>query len=364
MPSDVLWFSTETPDRRGNGGQRRQYFQIRALAARGHRIHVVSVRSEQDDTSIREFATIERYRPYLAKEISFPGQRWLPLKRARSGRWDRLVIAHIESWWAMLQRDDRVAIPLLVDVHNVMSNWTRKLGNSYLADRYEMLERRIQDHADAVAVCSQAELDRLPDSGAARRILAPHGIDPTEWPVETAPPAPEQRVALFGSWGWEPNRRGLTWFARDVWPEVHRQLPAARCVVAGTGVPDQVAGTPGLIAPGRVDDLPAFLLRSRAVAVPVITGAGAAVKYAEAVASGIPVVATGDAATAQPGAPATVSDDADEWIAFLINRLSAEGPAYRPEQRAYARTEMNWDRAVRGMDEWLVTATRHLGAET
>ena len=31
----VLWLSNETPDRHGQGGQRRQYFQIAALVAAG-----------------------------------------------------------------------------------------------------------------------------------------------------------------------------------------------------------------------------------------------------------------------------------------------------------------------------------------
>ena len=61
----VLWLSTETPARDGQGGQRRQYHQIRALQDRGHDITVLVPKSDQGDASIRSIAPVLRPRVTL-----------------------------------------------------------------------------------------------------------------------------------------------------------------------------------------------------------------------------------------------------------------------------------------------------------
>lgn len=361
MSSNLLWFSTETPDRFGHGGQRRQYFQIRALADSGHRVHVICVDSEQDPTSISKIASVERYRPFLVRNIPYPGGRWKPRTRSYSDRWDRLIVAHLESWQLIFRSNDQPGLPVLIDLHNVFSAWARTLGDPRLGQLYENLERHILNTANAVAICSAVEEERLPAGGSAKRIISPHGIDPDEWPAVTDDLPEEPTIALFGSWGWEPNKRGLDWFIREVWTGVQRIVPHSTCTVAGTGVTPDISSHPGVHAPGRVADLAGLLSNSRAVAVPVISGVGAAVKFGEALASGTPVIATPDAATAQPDAPAFVSDNAQEWVEFLVDLLRGK-PTDRRAQQNYAFSELNWDRAVAGIDQWLRAAVQAAGS--
>ena len=81
---------------------------------------------------------------------------------------------------------------------------------------------------------------------------------------------------------------------------------------------------------GRVDDVSTFLADAWVVGVPVMLGVGAPVKYAEALAAGVPVVATTDgAAGAEPPrvTGALVSDDPPAWAGWIERSVRDPGPA-------------------------------------
>ncbi|WP_162259141.1 glycosyltransferase family 4 protein [Oerskovia sp. Root22] len=351
----VLWLSNETPDRDGQGGQRRQYFQIRALVRAGWSVHVLTLAGDQDDTTLREIATVERFAPFLHKRLPHPTRYFLARRRARSGRYDHVIVAHLESWALLRGAGRRLGVPILVDVHNVMSPWLSRYGRTREAATFRRIEDRVLRDASAVSVCSPAELDRLPDGGTARRIVAPHGIDESEWPP---PPAavPGPVVGMFGNWSWTPNTAGIAWFAKDVWPRVREAVPDAEWHVAGSGTPARFAEIEGFRGLGRVPALTDLTAVSRVVGVPVRAGVGAPVKFGEALATGRPVIATTDGASAHPGSPARVTNDTDEWVAWLVERLGPD-PALADDEgrRTYrwAMDQLPWERTTAPIVAWL-----------
>lgn len=346
----VLWLSHETPDRFGQGGQRRQYFQIKALAERGHQVHVVSLLSPQSDASLRRIATVERPRTHV-RGRRLPWTRGLVRRRAESGRWDRIVLAHGESLSMIADGWDRP--PLLVDLHNVYSVWNARLGWAEMARAERAVEERALRLADTVSVCSTAERDRLLSDATSDTpvIVCPHGVDADEWPPQRWDRS-RPVVAAFGSWSWLPNERGLQWFLAEVWPAVRRAVPDAEFRIAGKEL-DWLVPTAGVTFLGRVPDLGTMLADATVVVSPVFDGAGASMKYAESLACGAHVAATCDAATAAPGSPGLVSDQPGEWIAQLIDwlcRRTAEVPA--PE-RDHALHRLTWSRTTAPLDRWL-----------
>lgn len=351
----VLWLSNETPDRDGQGGQRRQYFQIRALVRAGWSVHVMTLAGDQDDTTLREIATVERFAPFLHKRLPHPTRYFLARRRARSGRYDHVIVAHLESWALLRGAGRRLGVPVLVDVHNVMSPWLSRYGRTREAATFRQIEDRVLRDASAVSVCSPAELDRLPDGGTARRIVAPHGIDATEWPPPPAT-APPPVVGMFGNWSWTPNTAGIAWFAKDVWPRVREAVPDAEWHVAGNGTPARFAEIEGFRALGRVPALSDLTAVSRVVGVPVRAGVGAPVKFGEALATGRPVIATTDGASAHPGSPARVANDTDEWVAWLVERLGPDRALADDEGRRtyrWAMDELPWERTTAPIVAWL-----------
>ena len=103
-----------------------------------------------------------------------------------------------------------------------------------------------------------------------------------------APRRPARRpvVKLFGNWGWAASAAGLRWFLDEVWPGLDHSLGWA-CQIAGSGVAQPLPA--GVRAVGRVRSVSEFLSHATAVVVPVRSGVGAPLKYAEALASGAPV---------------------------------------------------------------------------
>jgi glycosyltransferase involved in cell wall biosynthesis len=352
---NVLWISNETPDQHGQGGQRRQYFQIRALVDAGHRVHVMSLAGGQDDTSLKLVATVDRFRGQLMRGVRNPMARLTFSRALRSDRYDAVVVSHIESWRWVGHAARRHRPPTLVDLHNVYVGWYSQIGGSEADEREALgLLERVLESSDGVSVCSRSELERLPeDPPLAERLVVPHGVDPDEWPDRLGPgQSSAPYVALFGSWTWIPNLRGLEWFESTVWPAVMSQVPTARALVAGSGLGGRQAKVPGISYVGRAEDLSAFLGRAATVAIPVRSGVGASVKYAEALASGAPVIATRDAASAHPGFGRYVSDEPDVWIRHLVNHLT-EPAGWPTPERERALTELSWSAVSRPLDEWL-----------
>lgn len=351
--SRVLWMSVETPDRDGQGGQRRQFHQLRELSRRGHDITVVLPWSEQSDASLEGLVEVERSRLHVGR-FPIPGRFPALRRRALDGRWDRIVVSHAESLG--LLPPERPTAPVLVDLHNVMSAWHARRGQPAETDAWLDREQRALARAEAVTTCSAEERRRLLTQHPGLQtpvIVAPLGVDASEWPAQHWTRA-EPIVALFGSWGWHPNRAGLEWFRTQVWPRVRERTPDARALVAGTGVSDADAWPAGMEYHGRVDDLAAFTAQATVLAVPVFDGVGAAVKFAESLASGAAVVATADGANAFDDSPAYVSDDPNEWAEWITGKLRHRGRDPVPDAaRSHALTRMTWARAVDPIDEWI-----------
>ncbi|WP_175985672.1 glycosyltransferase family 4 protein [Microbacterium tenebrionis] len=351
----ILWVSVETPDREGQGGQRRQFHQINGLVGRGHEVQVISLHSDQSISSIETIAPIRRFR------VAVRG-RSVPMLVARMHRAivtadaDAVVVSHVDSRW-MLPSGLHVERPVLLDVHNVLSTWYDKRGIVELRDDELEAEQEAFEHVTAVMTCSALEAERLRGSHPQLRlpvIVAPLGVDPREWPD-----APLDRenpiVAAFGNWSWHPNRLGLEWLLDQVWPSVREHVPDARLEIAGTGA--DPSSLPGVAVLGRVDDLVSLTASATVVAVPVFEGLGASVKFAESLATGAAVAATPDGANGVDSPPCLVSADPGEWAEWIVARLrNRRAEAAPAAARSYALAELTWAQAVGPIDAWIRSA--------
>lgn len=345
----VLWLSNETPDVNGQGGQRRQFFQIESLAARGHRIHVISLAGPQSSVSVAKHAQVTRVSPRLRGRL--PNPRFAGLRHAvKRGHWDAVLIAHTESWPNFARMAQAVRAPVAVDLHNV--EYTSAPGWDEV--KWTATTQRILESAALVAVCSEQERGRLDRLGGSSNpiLVLPHGIAPTEWRSQPAYGSTSS-VRLFGSFGWGPNQRGLRWFLKEVWPLVHEARPDLICEIAGTGaLPTELPAA--AVHVGRVADLQGFLGEAYATALPVIGGLGAPLKYVEAAAAGAPMIATPDGAPYDHDLAALVSPSASEWVSFLSNaQLVASARPRARQAREHALDTYSWSRSTEALSRWL-----------
>jgi glycosyltransferase involved in cell wall biosynthesis len=112
--------------------------------------------------------------------------------------------------------------------------------------------------------------------------------------VETLPFAARQGILFIGGFKHHPNVDGIQWFIREIWPLVRSSLPGATVEVVGSHMPNYLLAleVPGVSMRGFVEDLAPILKTVRVSVAPLRYGAGVKGKVNQAMAWGIPVVAT------------------------------------------------------------------------
>lgn len=360
----VAWLSNETPDRLGTGGQRRQYHQIKALVGAGVEVSVACRASSQDDASVREVAPVHRV-PYHRGDRFHRSSTRAIRRFLKAFRPHGAVVAHIESLPAVQPGLGDLRIPWLVDFHNVNSRWAAVCGDRRAEAQWHARETAALTAADMATCCSTEELDALRlGSESARIKVAANGVDPHEWPAAALDIEPKRAAAIFGSWFHGPNAHGAEWLMAEVWPLVLDQVEDARLLLAGPGeAPEPPSGLGGVERVGRVPDLARFLAGVQVVAVPIVQGVGARVKFAESLASGRPVVST---ALGAQGAGADgmflEANDALSFAASCVDLMRDQSLSARLGQqgRQWALSQQSWQQTTVPMLRWARALARRL----
>ncbi|MGA2924495.1 MAG: glycosyltransferase [Solirubrobacteraceae bacterium] len=113
--------------------------------------------------------------------------------------------------------------------------------------------------------------------------------------IEPIAPRGCARVLFVGDFTYEPNREGLRFLAEQVLPRAWERRPELRLLVAGRGLSGPAAD-PRIELLGFVEDLRSAYALADVVAVPLLRGGGSPLKFVEALAYGLPVIATPHAA--------------------------------------------------------------------
>jgi glycosyltransferase involved in cell wall biosynthesis len=265
----------------------------------------------------------------VSKELSLAAERLA--RDPERGR----VIADGPSAAAALKRlaDSR---PVIYNAHNIESGFRHEVERRGLETPRSLrrFERRVlgrsseswmvseADMAAARELCPRARLRYVPNvvdvaaitpvsgSGSGLSIAEPSvtGSPTAELPVTDLPTADlltaDRRSAgppcaiFVASFHYRPNQNGLRFLLEEVFPRVWAQLPQARLLLVGGGLERDPSDDPRVEALGFVEDLPAAYARATCAVVPLLQGGGTPLKLIEALAYGLPTIATPRAAAA------------------------------------------------------------------
>ncbi|MGH2880671.1 MAG: glycosyltransferase [Solirubrobacteraceae bacterium] len=229
------------------------------------------------------------------------------------------------------------ARPVIYNAHNLESAFRHELTSDQGLRGLRSFERRLLALAGESWMVSEADLR------AARELcphatlkLVPNVVDVTAIAPAPAPESVQPPAALFvADFSYEPNRNALRFLVEQAMPLVWRDLPDARLIAVGRGL-DERPVDQRVRALGFVEDLGEAYRHASCAVVPLLQGGGSPLKLLEALAYGLPVVATTRAVAGlavHDGEHCLIADGADRFAAALARALRGEvremGPAGR-----------------------------------
>ena len=147
-----------------------------------------------------------------------------------------------------------------------------------------------------VIVVSEQDRDALLSLNARLRVtVIPNGVDADFYAPDPHVTRGPRRIVFTGVISSPANIVAAEFVARSVLPSVQMVRPDARLALVGRAPPPRVralAGLPGVDVTGEVPDVRPWLSGSRVFVCPMVTGTGIKNKLLEAMATGLPCVAT------------------------------------------------------------------------
>ncbi|WP_292340890.1 glycosyltransferase family 4 protein [Mesorhizobium sp.] len=199
-----------------------------------------------------------------------------------------------------------MARQLILDMHNVESDLADQLPRKKrwrpFSSGVRPLERRAAAIVDRIWICSQLDRERLAAfvRPAIPVDLVPNGIPRADLMPRTLPPQPAISdsfpvILYVGHLGYAPNIDAAERLALAVLPRVRQALPTAKLVLAGRSPRPPVRALARLDGVSLVedpDDTRPLLSAAHLTIVPLAMGGGTRIKVLEAMAWGVPVIAT------------------------------------------------------------------------
>lgn len=183
--------------------------------------------------------------------------------------------------------------------------------------------------------------------------VVPNGVDLDYFQLAPGSARLPRSVVFSGKMSYAANHDAALHFARDIWPLVRQACPDATLTLAGSGPRADLlalgaASSTGIHVTGHVPDLRPFLAQASVAVCPLRIGVGIQNKALEAMAMGLPVVATPLAARAlPPDAPGRVLRTATtpaEFAQAVVDLLTQPGEAREMglAARRYVESHHNW----------------------
>lgn len=294
-----------------------------------HEVHLVCLRQGELDATQREWA--ERFAGFESVELrrgrnplnlarSYVSRVPLSIARNGSGEMRKLVeraaaatefdAVFVDGWLMAQYLPEGFEGTKLLHEHNaeyvlwerqaamVRNPATRRLVRAE-ARRVRSYEAAILRQFDVVFAVSEADSKALVEIAAVEDKLKVLPNLPDQSLLAAAPlafEAGETLVLYLGTLSWQPNVEGIERFLREVWPLVHRQRTEARLLIAGQGASSRLrklAGKgKGVELVEDVPDAEPLYRRARVFIEATRSGGGTKVKLLNAMARGLPIVAS------------------------------------------------------------------------
>jgi polysaccharide biosynthesis protein PslH len=252
----------------------------------------------------------------------------------------------IYQWPHSVLDIDDIQSRLLFSYAQNDSNFIRRLLDYRLALIWRRRECLLRNRFNALCVCSKQDRQYLGENN--RTHVIPNGFDPP-FQVPARTPAVPARLGFIGSFGFMPNRSGVEWFIKKIWPRVKRDAPDTRLRLIGEDSEKELPQMgPDIDGLGFVKDASGEIATWSAMIVPIRVGAGTRGKIAEAFSRKCPVISTSLGAYGYEvvdGEELVLADDDEKFGQACVRLIIDSALGERISETAWQRflREFTWD---------------------
>jgi len=260
-------------------------------------------------------------------------------------------------------------VPTLLNAHNVETEIVRQLGKScrnplkrllYRMEAQRLLREETLAWRECTACCAVSEPERAVIAAAtgmpAKVHAVANGVD-----LERFAYLPKVHgdgtVLLLGGMEYAPNLDAATWFIEEIFPLLRDMSAAVKIVVAGRDLERIPVSTAGEMVQlhSNVADVRPFMYAADLLAVPLRMGAGTRIKILEAMAGGLPVVATSkgcEGLLVRDGEHLLIADTPGEFARAIVTLLQDHRLALRLAANARGLVEgrYGWETVAAAME--------------
>lgn len=375
----LLYLAHRVPDRPTKGDKIRAFHELCALAGR-HEVHLFALDDEVERDPRPAWAGA------VASATIVPLRRWPA--RWRAGRalvaGSALTAAHFAVPELRRRLDaarrerrfDAAVVysgavdplldgmrPRVLDLVDVDSekfrlycerravHGVRRFACAVEARRLRALERRAAAEADVTLVCTEDEAALLRTIATPRRLeVVRNGVDLAAYPFGDGAARAAAELLFVGALDYQANIDAARCLVEEVLPAVQARVPGATAVLVGrapTAAVQALAHRPGVTLHADVASVVPFLQRATLAVLPFRIARGIQNKALEALATGLPVVASAETAKGLEGVPGrdyVVAEGASELAAAAIALLgdAERRTALAQAGRALVETRYGW----------------------
>jgi len=294
----------------------------------------------------RTLQTMVRERVYdlVVAETSWMGQHAAPLRGLR-----KLLSWQNVDFAVYARRAETDTNPLLRAVRRY---------NHRTARHFEM---ELVPRFDGLLTVTEADRRFLRDAGvvATPVHVVPICVDTEQCRFEGDAEREPGLLVFVGAMFYEPNVDAVTYFHRDIYGLIRARAPGVRFVIVGRDPTEAVRRLaredPSVTVTGTVDDVREYYRRGRVFVAPVRQGGGMKTKVVEAMAGGLPVVASSfalEGIEARDGREVLIADEAEAFATGVVSLLNdsrlRQGLALAA--RALVERSYSWDALARILD--------------
>lgn len=332
----------------GHAGGRAVFLLLESLRRRGHQLYLVARLRREEAPLVAEMA------PYCEQIVTTPHHQALGGPRAWA--WLRSYVLlrraaaralrEIQPDWLHVELTQTAIFLLglrrplsslrLLDVNWFMleqraaaASGLRRLAERAAGWAMRWFEPWLYRRYDVIAAISEGDRQLLAAPCRPRPVLILPLVPAQALQADVAPAVEGGPNLLFvGAMYRTFNVQGVRWFLESVWPLVREQVPKARFFVVGYDPPPEIRAYhdgESVVVTGAVEDVAPWYRAATVFVSPLLVAGGLLQKVIDALAAGVPVVATtvsnhGLGATA--GEHLLLADSAADFAEAVVRLLN------------------------------------------